>query len=82
MKSYARALKNISTYTHGPGFIRQKLDQLFLLLEVQGKHHQWLFYHVLERQEKLRMPTQLSCPEQKLEMFVMKKAPFSIFFSI
>lgn len=77
MKSFAGAfLQKISACADDPGFIKQNLDQLFLLVEVQRQHHQQLFYRILEGQEKLRMPIQLFHPEQKPKMFLMKKAPF------
>lgn len=57
-----------------------KLDQVFLLAKAQKKQQQQLFFHMLEGPEKLRLPTQLSCLEQKLKMFLRKKAPFSIYF--
>lgn len=47
---------------------------------MQRENHQWLIYHILERWEQLRMPTQLCHPEQKPKMFLMKKATFSIYF--
>lgn len=63
-----------------PRVHQAKLDHLFVLVKVQRDHHQRLFYHTLKLKEKLRMPTQLSHLEQKPKMFLMKKAPFSIFF--